>query len=115
MDSCGICVHTFDGFISNKFVRSLKMPLLFLSSKIIDSPCETAGLEQLRVRGILELPGVSDESSQCLLFILLDVVVVVLLPQFEVVDDALLLSIGRKTERKLVIRHRAKSLKGRVD
>jgi hypothetical protein len=60
-----------------------------------NSPCETAGLEQLRVRGILELPGASDESSQCLLFILL---VVVVLPQFEVDDDALLLS-----ERKQVV------------
>jgi hypothetical protein len=55
-----------------------------------NSPCETAGLEQLRVRGILELPGVSDESSQCLLFILLAVVVV--LPQLEVAE-ALLLSV----------------------
>lgn len=54
-----------------------------------DSPCETAGLEQLRVRGILEPPGVSDESSQCLLFILI-AVVVVLLPQVEVVDALLL-------------------------
>lgn len=56
-----------------------------------NSPCETAGLEQLRVRGILEPPGVNDESSQCLLFILLDVDVV-LLPQLEVVVVALLLS-----------------------
>jgi hypothetical protein len=60
-----------------------------------NSPCETAGLEQLRVRGIiLELPGASDESSQCLLFILLAVVVV--LPQLEVAD-ALLLSVKEKT------------------
>lgn len=64
---------------------------------IINLPCETAGLEQLRVKGILELP-VNDESSQCLLFIPL--VVVVLLPQFEV-DDALLLpSIEEKNEFK---------------
>lgn len=62
-----------------------------------NSPCETAGLEQLRVRGILELPAVNDESSQCLLFILL-AVVVVLLPQFEV-DDALLLSVERRDEK----------------
>lgn len=50
--------------------------------------CETAGLEQLRARGILEVPGASDESSQCLLFMFADVVVL-LLPQFEL--DALLL------------------------
>lgn len=50
------------------------------------------------MRGILELPGVSDESSQCLLFILL-AVVVVLLPQFEV-DDALLLSVSRRQRQK---------------
>lgn len=55
----------------------------------IDSPCETARLEQLRLRGILEEPGVSDESSICLLFMLADVVPV-LLPQFEV--DTLLMS-----------------------
>lgn len=41
------------------------------------------------MRGILEVPGVSDESSQCLLFMLGDVAV--LLPQFEV--GALLLSV----------------------
>lgn len=61
-----------------------------------NSPCETAGLEQLRERGILELPGASDESSQCLLFILL---VVVVLPQFDV-DDALLLSVKEKRKIK---------------
>jgi hypothetical protein len=53
---------------------------------VIDLPCdaETAGLEQLRESAIRdELPGESDESSRCLLFIFVTV------PQFEVFVDAL--------------------------
>lgn len=93
--------NMFDRFIS---ATSYEMRKLFPrkcfpidSSECSNSPCETAGLEQLLVSGILELPGVSDESSQCLLFILL-AVVVVLLPQFEV-DDALLLSVNNQDIR----------------
>lgn len=53
-------------------------------------PCETAGLEQLLVKGILKLPGVNVVvSSQCLLFILL-VAVALLLPQLPEVGDALI-------------------------
>lgn len=82
----------------------------YFSMWLIYSPCETAGLEQLLVKGILELPGVNDESSQCLLFILL-AVVDVLLPQFEV-DDALLLllSVGKKRQKKIK-QSKMKSLK----
>jgi hypothetical protein len=85
----------------NVFVQGNKSCRLLSGFRVINSPCETAGLEQLRVRVIREEPGASDESSQCLLFILLDVVVVVL-PQFEV-DDALLLSAKRKHKRKTLV------------
>lgn len=82
---------------SNYFPLNLEDVSQSSSDESFNSPCETAGLEQLRVRGILEPPGVSDESSQCLLFILL-ADVVVLLPQFEV-DDALLLSATKTNEK----------------
>lgn len=56
-----------------------------------DSPCDTAGLEQLRERAILaELPGIIDESSWCLLFIF------VVAPQFEVLVVDALLSVIKK-------------------
>lgn len=56
-----------------------------------DLPCDTAGLEQLRERAILaELPGVSDESSWCLLFIF------VVAPQLEVLVVDALLSVIKK-------------------
>lgn len=68
-----------------------------------DSPCDTAGLEQLRVNGILngKLPGVTIESSQCLLFILLVAVVIVdvlLLPQLPVepAGNGTLLAVNKK-------------------
>jgi hypothetical protein len=66
-----------------------------------DLPCDTAGLEQLRERAILAgLPGVSDESSWCLLFIF------VIAPQFEVlVVDALLSVIKKHIHIKAMIRH----------
>lgn len=99
---------TFFGHFGSKF-----------SIESSNSPCETTGLEQLRERGILELPGASDESSQCLLFILL---VVVVLPQLEV-DDALLLAVEEEILSKwvqrlkvvIVIQSYLDSLKNKID
>lgn len=65
---------------------------MWKNNAIRNSPCDTAGLEQLLVNGILKLPGVTVESSQCLLFILLVVTAdEELLPQLtaEPGDDAL--------------------------
>ena len=60
-----------------------------------DLPCDTAGLEQLRERAIrAELPGVSDESSRCLLFIF------VVAPQFELLVVDALLSVIKKAHRE---------------
>lgn len=61
-------------------------PKKFISWR--NSPCDTAGLEQLRERGIREPLGVKDESSQCLLFMFV-------VPQFEFVDALLLLSVNK--------------------
>lgn len=100
-----MCTYLTDLSTSREDYEILRnyFPLLcirkYFSMWIINSPCETAGLEQLRVKGILELPGVNDESSQCLLFILLAVVVE--LPQFEVDDALLLLSVENNNEKTI--------------